>query len=128
MIPVEAIVSMQKKATFDPEQNNDLLVTNLDLIEEKRDAARLRVAVYQQKVARYYNMKVKLRQFKKGNLVLRLILPGARNYEEEALGPNWKGPYVVDEDLENKAYHFVNINEARIPRAWNIEHLRKYYQ
>ncbi|KAL5851862.1 hypothetical protein ACOSQ3_006980 [Xanthoceras sorbifolium] len=115
MIPAEAIVSTHRISTFDPEQNNDLLAINLYLIEEKMDTARLRVDVYQQKVARYYNRKVKLRQFNKGDIVLRLILPGARNPREGALGPNWEGPYMVDKDLENGTYHLVNVNGARVP-------------
>ncbi|KAL5779576.1 hypothetical protein ACOSQ2_010313 [Xanthoceras sorbifolium] len=81
------------------------------------DAARLRAVVYQQRVDRYYNRKVKPRHFKKGDLVLRLLLPGARNPQEVTLGPNWESPYVVDEDLGNRAYHLVNVNGARVPRA-----------
>ncbi|KAL5782342.1 hypothetical protein ACOSP7_007371 [Xanthoceras sorbifolium] len=75
-----------------------------------------------------YGTKVKLQHFKKGNLVIRLLLPGARNPQEGVLGPNWEGLYVVDEDLRNRAYHIVNVNGARVPRAWNVEHLHKYYQ
>ncbi|KAL5777386.1 hypothetical protein ACOSP7_010312 [Xanthoceras sorbifolium] len=128
LIPTEAMVSMNRRAAFDPEQNNNLLAVNLDLIEEKRDAAGLRVAVYQQRVARYYNKKFNLRHFKKGDLVLRLLLPRTHNPQEGSLGPNWKGPYLVDENLGNGAYHLVNVNGAHVPRAWNAEHLCKYYQ
>ncbi|KAL5784860.1 hypothetical protein ACOSQ2_007252 [Xanthoceras sorbifolium] len=115
MIPAEDIVITHMRAIFDREQNNDLLAANLNLIEERRDAARLRVAVYQQRVARYYNKKVKLRYFRKSDLVLRLLLSGASDPREGALGPNWEGPYMVDEDLENGTYHIVNINGARVP-------------
>ncbi|KAL5742208.1 hypothetical protein ACOSP7_028940 [Xanthoceras sorbifolium] len=92
-----------------------------------RDTARLRVVVYQQRVAMYYNRKVKLRHFKKGDLVIRLLILGAHKPQEGTLSPNWKCPYVMDEDLENGAYHLVNVNGAQVPRAWNAEHLCKYY-
>ncbi|KAL5776900.1 hypothetical protein ACOSP7_009826 [Xanthoceras sorbifolium] len=114
MIPAEAIASTHSRATFNPEQNNNLFATNLNLIEERRDAAHLRIAVYQQRVTRYYNRKVKLPNFTKGDLVLRLLLSEARNPQEGALGPNWEGPYVVDEELRNGAYHLVNVNRARV--------------
>ncbi|KAL5773648.1 hypothetical protein ACOSP7_013286 [Xanthoceras sorbifolium] len=128
MIPAESIANMYRRATFNSEQNEDLLAASLDLIEERRDAARLRVAVYKQMVVRYYNRKVKPRHFKKGDLVLMLLLPGARNPQEGALGPNWECPYIVDEDLGNGAYHLMNVNGARVPHAWNAKHLCKYYQ
>ncbi|KAL5820937.1 hypothetical protein ACOSQ3_022819 [Xanthoceras sorbifolium] len=132
MIPAESIASTHRMVTFNAEQNTDLLTTTLDLIEEKREAARLKIAVYQQRVARYYNIKVKIRHFRIGDLVLRLLqqllLPGARNQQEGALGPNWEGPYVIYEDLNNGMYHFVTIDGARVLRSWNAEHLRKYYQ
>ncbi|KAL5857279.1 hypothetical protein ACOSQ3_004737 [Xanthoceras sorbifolium] len=117
MIPVESIASTHRRATFNAEQNENLLTTNLDLIKERREAARPRIVVYQQRVARYYNRKVKIRPFKKGDLVSRLLLLGARNLQEGALGPNWERPYIIDEDLENSAYHLVNVHGARVPRA-----------
>ncbi|KAL5736865.1 hypothetical protein ACOSQ2_031653 [Xanthoceras sorbifolium] len=123
MILAESIASTYRKVMFNTEQNNDLLITNLDLIEEKREAVRLKIAVYQYRVARYYNRKVKIRQW----LVLRLLLLGARNPQEGALGPNWEGPHVINEDLINGVYHLATIDKARVPRAWNAEHLRKYY-
>ncbi|KAL5827309.1 hypothetical protein ACOSQ4_019106 [Xanthoceras sorbifolium] len=126
LIPIESITSTHRKATFDVEQNNNLLTTNLDLVKERMEAACLRIVVYKQRVARYYNRKVKLRNFKKGDLVLKLLLPRACNPQEGTL--NFEGPYVVDEDLGNGAYHLVNINGARVSRVWNAKNLRKYYQ
>ncbi|KAL5794733.1 hypothetical protein ACOSP7_003327 [Xanthoceras sorbifolium] len=47
MISAESIASMHRRATFNSEQNEDLLAASLDLIEERRDAAHLKVVVYQ---------------------------------------------------------------------------------
>ncbi|KAL5741839.1 hypothetical protein ACOSP7_028571 [Xanthoceras sorbifolium] len=128
MILPESIASTHRRVTFNAEQNKNLLITSLDLIEEKREAARLKIAVYQQRVARYYNRKVKIRCFKRGDLVLRLLPPGARNPQEGALGPNCEEPYVIDKGLNNDAYHLATIDGARVPHTWNAKHLRKYYQ
>ena len=49
------------------------LARHLDWADEAREAASIRMAAYQQKVAAYYNRKVRPRIFKKGSLVLRKI-------------------------------------------------------
>ena len=58
MIPAEFEVTSQRRATFDPEENAQLLAHNLDLLEEARETARLRLMMYQQRVARFYNRRV----------------------------------------------------------------------
>ena len=55
---MEKGMTNQKRATFDPENNDQLLATNLGLLEEARELARMRVASYQQRVTRYYNRRV----------------------------------------------------------------------
>ena len=127
MIPAEFEVTSQRRASFRPEDNDQLLAASLDLAEEAREAARMRVAVYQQRVARYYNKKVRARSYKVGDLVLRIVLPGARKASDGVLGPNWEGPYLIKQDLKNGAYHLANMDGSELPRAWNAEHLRPYY-
>ncbi|KAH7568057.1 hypothetical protein JRO89_XS07G0225000 [Xanthoceras sorbifolium] len=46
------------------ENNDDLLKSTLDLLEEKHNGATVRVAAYQQRIARYYNKNVKVLVFK----------------------------------------------------------------
>ena len=43
----------------------------LDLLEEYRDAAAIRLVEYQQKLTRRYNRDVRVREFNTGDLVLR---------------------------------------------------------
>ena len=45
----------------------------LDLLDEQRDIAAARSAIYQQDLRRYYNRWVKTRAFQDGDLVLWLI-------------------------------------------------------
>ena len=48
------------------------------------------------------------------------------------LGPNWEGPYQGVEVLDSGAYKLGKYDEKMqlvlVPRYWNGEHLRKYYQ
>ena len=59
MLPVELDLPSHRRMTYDQDQNSQLLMESLDLVEEKREKAQLLVAVYQQKVARYFNSKEK---------------------------------------------------------------------
>ncbi|XP_074337546.1 uncharacterized protein LOC141674743 [Apium graveolens] len=52
---------------------------HLDLLEETRETSQLRLAVYQQHAARYYNKKVKGQLLKVGDLVLRKVMPNIKN-------------------------------------------------
>ena len=56
---------------FDEQRNSQDLKANLDLLEEKWETTQVRMAAYKQKVARYYNSRVKSKAFRAGNLVLR---------------------------------------------------------
>ncbi|XP_070013410.1 uncharacterized protein [Nicotiana sylvestris] len=70
----------------------------LTLIDKKRMATVCHGQLYQQRIARSYNKKVRPGKFEVGKLVLRRILPP----HEEAKGkfaPNWKGPYIIRKGL-----------------------------
>ena len=45
----------------------------LDLLDEERDLAAARSAIYQQDMRRYHSRRVKSRTFQEGDLMLRLI-------------------------------------------------------
>ena len=72
--------------------NDQNVARELDLAEERREAAAIRLAAYQQQLARGYNQKVKERRFAIGELVLKKTLPGDRDPNEGKLAPNWQGP------------------------------------
>ena len=101
---------------------------SLDLIDEKREQAQLRVAAYQQKVARYFNSKVRERKFNVGDLVFRRVFLNTHDQAAGVVGPNWEGPYHIEEVLQPGTYKLARLNGDLIPRYWNGEHLRKYYQ
>lgn len=53
IIPTEFDVTSQWRASFNPSENDQLLAANLDLLHKVREEARIRVAIYQQRVAKY---------------------------------------------------------------------------
>ena len=72
---------------FDPVQNELMMVERLDLLEEYREAAIIRLVEYQQKLVRCYNPDVKTREFVAGDLVLRRAVGNMRDTSVEKLAP-----------------------------------------
>ena len=70
VIPVEIGLTGLKKKFFDEHSNDYQLKLNLDCLDKVRDQASQRMAKYQQKMAEYYNQKVKLKRFDIEDLVL----------------------------------------------------------
>ncbi|KAL5554586.1 hypothetical protein UlMin_041987 [Ulmus minor] len=88
VIPIEISLPTFRVDNFDEESNDVLLALATDLLEEKREISQVRAAALQQTIARYYNSKVKLRRFVKGDLVLRKVFLNTKEKGVGVLGPN----------------------------------------
>ena len=115
------------------ETDNELARQNsLDVLEETRELAESRSAIYQQDLRRYHSCRVRTRNFQEGDLVLRLI---QKRDGMHKLSPPWEGPFVVSKNLQNGSYYLVDMRDAdksrtseeESSRPWNIAHLRPYY-
>ena len=93
MIPVEVGVTSIRRKVFNEEGNDDHLRINLECLDEIREKASIRMTKYQQKMAKYYNKRVKLRRLDRGDLVLRKVTPATRDSAQGKLGPTCEGPY-----------------------------------
>ena len=93
------------------EQDNELArQDSLDALEEARDLAAARSAIYQQDLRRYHSRRVKSRAFQEGDLVLRLIQDRTGMHK---LSPPWEGPFVVSKSLRNRSYYLVDLRPDR---------------
>ena len=79
----------------DERKNDEAIHLQLDLVDEVRAIVEQRLARYQDLMAKYYNSRVKHRDFKFGDLVLRKVMGAARDPTQGKLGPNWEGPYRI---------------------------------
>ncbi|XP_074380701.1 uncharacterized protein LOC141721586 [Apium graveolens] len=128
MVPVEVGSGLLRRDRYteeDAEVNQSL---HLDLLEEARENSQLRLVAYQQRAARYYNKKVKGQLLKVGDLVLKKVIPNTKNPQHGVFGANWEGPYKIKAIIWKGTYHVEDLEGKLISRAWNTEHLRKYYQ
>ena len=60
------------------------MVKQLDLLQEHRESATLKLAEYQQKLACWYNQDVKSREFSASDLVLRKAVGNAWDTNAES--------------------------------------------
>ncbi|XP_060974077.1 uncharacterized protein LOC133039246 [Cannabis sativa] len=58
VLPVEMQINFNKVQTFEEIRNEEALAESLDKLEEKREKAQMKVAVYQQRATRYHNSRV----------------------------------------------------------------------
>ena len=77
------------------ETNTQALAKDLDIIDELREAAVVRMASYQQRTTNLYNMRVRQRAYQAGDLVLSQIFEKTANPTAGKFQPNWEGPYTI---------------------------------
>ena len=102
------------------------------MLDEERDLAIVRSAIYQQDLCRYHSRRVRSRTFQEGDLVVRLIQD---QFDMHKLSPPWEGPFVVIKSLNNGSYYLINVREHKdsrkseeeTRRPLNIAHLWPYY-
>ncbi|RDX96690.1 Tf2-9, partial [Mucuna pruriens] len=107
MIPVEIGEPSPRTALFEPTANEDELRANLDLLQEIREIAH-----------------IKEYDFEEGDLVLRKTTLGV---EKNKLTPKWEGPFKIAEKVGRGAYRLEHLDGRRIPRTWNTNSLRRYF-
>ena len=128
VIPIEVEVTSMRRKAFNKESNDNQLRVNLDYLDEVRDEASQNMARYQQKMAEYYNKRVKLKRLNIEDLILRRVTPATKEPTQGKLGPTWEGPYKVIHYSTQGSYHLETMDGKKLPRLWNIEHLKKYHQ
>ena len=79
VIPLENGFPTMRSSAFTSDGNNELLKKNLDLIEKRREDARVQLAYYQHKLKRGYDMNVKLKPLAPGDLMLRKVVGNTKN-------------------------------------------------
>jgi len=124
MIPVEIQESSPRFQNFVAEESNEERKVNLDLLDEVREEARIKVETLKRRVEYKHNSKLKPRQFQVTNLMMRKTYP----YQlENKLSPKWIGSFRVTEALGNGAYKLETLEGGTIPRTWNATNLKFYF-
>jgi hypothetical protein len=77
---------------------------------------------------KYYNKKVKVKQFAEGDLVWKALLPIGTKYSTFGKwSPNWEGPFRVVRCVPGNAYILKNLLGEEFTVAINERYVKKYY-
>jgi len=116
MIPVEIQENSPRFQNFVVEESNEERKVNLDLLDEVREEAKIKVEALKRRVEYKYSSKLRPRQFQVSGLVMRKT----HLYQlENKLSPKWTSPFRVTEALGNGAYRLKTLEGDTIPRTWN---------
>lgn len=95
---MEISLNSLRVKTFDPESSLEGLSLDTDLLEEVRYEARATLIRYQDKVANYFNKKVKTKHFQVNDLVLRESA-SSQSTVIRKFKALWEGPYKITKIL-----------------------------
>ncbi|MCQ7416301.1 reverse transcriptase domain-containing protein [Salmonella enterica] len=98
----------------------------LNFVEEKRLTALCRGQLYQRRMMKAYDKKVRPRVFREGDLVLKRILPFLKDHRGKWT-PNYEGPFVVKKAFSGGALVLTNMDGNELPSPVNSDQVRRYY-
>ena len=96
------------------------------LLDEKRLRTLYQTQVYQKRIARAFNKKVRPNKIKEGDLVLKQ----SRSLAIDPRGKfklNWEGPFLVKKILRNGATQLTDLEGNEFKEPINLDRLKKYF-
>ena len=123
VLPADVRFEAPRVVAYNESTSVQALQDAVDLVDEARDIALARTAVYQQAIRNYHSRRVHTRSFNIGDLVLRLKQNGHPKLESP-----WEGPYIVTEVIRGGAYRIKNTTTGLMEgNPWNVAQLRRFY-
>ena len=101
------------------------MIKELDISDELREAAAIRVTFTQRRLEIFYNKRLRPRVFQSGDLVLRRVFENTADPTVGKFQPNWEGPYKVTQSGESGSYVIDKTNGTPVPKMWNAMHLKR---
>ncbi|XP_075655065.1 uncharacterized protein LOC142625263 [Castanea sativa] len=98
----------------------------LALKDEKRARAQYHARRYQKMVARAFNKKVKPRNLKEGDLVLKVLRDETFDPRGK-MKPRWSGPFIFKKIMFGDATRITNLDVKEMLRPINMDGLWKYH-
>ena len=114
--------------TMTDEDNHQLRLQELEALDEKRLQAQQHIELYQARISKAFNKKVKQRVFQKGDLVLAVRRPMIMTHKTKGkFQPKWEGPFVIETVYSNGAYRLMTSDGDLLMMPVNGKFLKKYY-
>ena len=96
------------------------------LFDERRLKALYHVQGYQRRIVRAFNKKVKSRNVKEGDLVLKDNRAPIHDPKGK-FRPNWTGPYIIKSIWSGGAVVLMDLDCLELSQLINMDMLKKYY-
>ncbi|XP_074304145.1 uncharacterized protein LOC141638833 [Silene latifolia] len=100
---------------------------SLVLLDECRLNALYHVQLYQKRIERAFNKKVKSRGINEGDLVLKSVRALLPVDPRGKFKPNWAGPYLVKKILTGGTARLTDLDGNDFSNPTNLDQLKKYY-
>lgn len=98
----------------------------LMMIDKKRMSVVCHGQLYQQRMIRAFNKRVRARTFEVGQLVLKRIFPHQEEYKGK-FAPNWQGPYIICKVLSGGTLILYEMNGQKWTKPINSDAVKRYY-
>ncbi|VFQ98999.1 unnamed protein product [Cuscuta campestris] len=118
--PAETSLLSHRVETFDAQGNEENLRAELHLIDERREKAYMRAENYRRQVKSYHDQRVRPRQFKMGDWVLRKW-EVSRPIDGGKFAKSFEGPYIIKEVLADGTFRLQTPTGGDVPRATKVE-------
>jgi len=82
--------------------------------------------LYQRRMKKAFDKKVRLREFHEGDLVVKKIVPNQKDHRGKWT-PNYEGPYVVKRAFSGGALILTKMDGEELPLPVNSEAVKKFY-
>ena len=104
----------------------NLMMDDLEDLNCHRLRALENIKANKLRIAKYYNKKVKSKQFSEGDIVWKVKLSiGSRDSKFSKWSPNWEGPYRIKCSASGNAYILETLGgEEEFDRAINGKYLK----
>ena len=123
MLPVKITHDSSRVVAYSKAESTATLEDAVDTLDEARDIAAARSAVYQQSLRNYHSRWLCPRSFVEGDLVLRLKQKRPNKFDSL-----WEGPYVITEVIPGGAYRLKHVESGvAYSNPWNVAQLRRFY-
>ena len=96
------------------------------LFDERRLKALYHVQGYQRRIFKAFNKKVKSRNLKEGDLVLKDTRAPIHDPRDK-FRPNWTSPYIIKSIWSGGAVILMDLDSLEFSQPINMGKLKKYY-
>ena len=110
--------------SYRTEASNEDIKPSIDTIEAIKTQAAINLGKYQEETRRWRNKKVRPREIKEGDLVLRRI---PKSKQQGKMHSKWEGPFLVVLMARPEACRLRTLEGVEEPYSWNKDMLQHYF-